>query len=176
MKRVSEQQAAEMTIVENLQREELNCIEQAEAFENLSLKFHLTQQQIGDRVGMSRSAVSNYMRLLALRDGIVGALQTGKLTYSHARLLLMLRKPPDLEVGEKAMEEKLSVAKLEEMVMGVSCSGGAGRTGHRGREWVDPNVKAAQRSLEESAGDEGADPGPEGTRQDCDRVWDAGRF
>ena len=59
VKRVSEQQAAEMTIVENLQRRELNCIEQADAFATLSTRFHLTQQQIGDRVGLSRETVSN---------------------------------------------------------------------------------------------------------------------
>ena len=93
VKRVSEQQAAEMTIVENLQRRNSTVLNEADAFATLSTQFHLTQQQIGDRVGLSRETVSNYMRLLNLGDGIVGALQTGKLTYSHARVLLSVLNP-----------------------------------------------------------------------------------
>ena len=88
VKRVSEQQAAEMTLVENLQREDLNCMEQAEAFANLSKGFKLTQEEIGKRAGVSREKVSNFMRLLTLPEGVIGALQKGKLTYSHARVLL----------------------------------------------------------------------------------------
>ena len=75
VKRVSEQQAAEMTLVENLQRQDLNCVEQAEAFANLSTEFKLTQEEIGKRVGVSREQVSNYMRLLKLPEGVIGALQ-----------------------------------------------------------------------------------------------------
>ncbi len=59
VKRVSEQQAAEMTLIENLQRQDLNCMEQAEAFSNLSKQFNLTQEQIGARAGVSREQVSN---------------------------------------------------------------------------------------------------------------------
>ena len=72
VKRVSEQQAAEMTLVENLQRQDLNCVEQAEAFANLSKQFKLTQEQIGRRAGVSREQVSNYMRLLLLPEGVIG--------------------------------------------------------------------------------------------------------
>ena len=64
VRRISDQQAAEMTIVENLQRADLNCMEQAAAFSKLSREFNLTQAQIGERVGMSRESVANYMRLL----------------------------------------------------------------------------------------------------------------
>ena len=154
VKRVSEQQAAEMTLVENLQREDLNCIEQAEAFANLSTEFKLTQEQIGARAGVSRESVSNYMRLLALPEGVIGALQKGKLTYSHARVLLQLRD--NVQIGkfaQKAMEEKMSVAKLEDLVLAMSAPIGRGEPNKgSGARWVDPNVKAAQRSLEEVLG------------------------
>ncbi|MFY9841821.1 MAG: ParB/RepB/Spo0J family partition protein [Terriglobales bacterium] len=154
IKRVSEQQAAEMTLVENLQRRDLNCVEQAEAFANLSKVFNLTQEEIGKRAGVSREQVSNYMRLLALPEGVIGALQQGRLTYSHARTLLQLRD--DIQIwkyAQKAMDEKLSVAKLEELVLGVSAPIGSGTTNKAGgARWVDPNVKAAQRSLEEVLG------------------------
>ena len=66
VRRVSLQQAAEMTIIENLQREDLSALEQAEAFRVLSQEFSLTQAQIGERVGLSRESVANYMRLLKL--------------------------------------------------------------------------------------------------------------
>jgi ParB family chromosome partitioning protein len=154
VRRVSEQQAAEMTLVENLQRQDLNCIEQAEAFSNLSTQFKLTQEEIGKRAGISREQVSNYMRLLSLPEGVIGALQTGKLTYSHARTLLHLRDNVHIwRLAQKAIEEKMSVAKLEDLVLGVSTPVGRDEPIQGGRaRWVDPNVKAAQRSLEEALG------------------------
>ena len=151
IRRVSEQQAAEMTLVENLQRQDLNCVEQAEAYANLSKQFKMTQEDIGKRAGVSREQVSNYMRLLSLPDGVIGALQKGQLTYSHARTLLHLRN--DVEIwsfAKRAMEEKMSVAKLEDLVLGVNPPPEPKRGG--GARWVDPNVKAAQRSLEEVLG------------------------
>jgi len=154
VRRVSEQQAAEMTLVENLQRQDLNCVEQAEAFANLSTEFKLTQEQIGARAGISRESVSNYMRLLTLPEGVIGALQKGKLTYSHARTLLRLGDNVQIwKFAQRAMEEKMSVAKLEEVVFGVSAPTDRGEQNKGGgARWVDPNVKAAQRSLEEVLG------------------------
>ena len=150
VKRVSAQQAAEMTLVENLQREDLNCVAQAEGFANLSTEFKLTQEEIGSRVGVSREKVSNFMRLLTLPEGVIGALQKGKLTYSHARVLLTLRDNARIwKYAQKAIEEKMSVAKLEDLVLGVSAPAGMGEPNKgSGARWVDPNVKAAQRSLE----------------------------
>jgi ParB family transcriptional regulator, chromosome partitioning protein len=154
VKRVSKQQAAEMTLVENLQRQDLNCIEQAMAFANLSKDFNLTQEEIGKRAGVSREQVSNYMRLLSLSDGILSALQEGKLTYSHARVLLQVRDTALIwKLAQKVMDEKLSVAKLEDLVLGVSVPAGRGESNKpSGARWTDPNVKAAQRSLEEVLG------------------------
>jgi len=154
VKRVSEQQAAEMTLVENLQREDLNCVEQAEAFANLSTEFKLTQEEIGKRAGVSRETVSNYMRLLTLPEGVIGALQKGRLTYSHARVLLQLRDNVQIwKFAQKAIEEKMSVAKLEDLVLGVSVPVRRGEPNKGGgARWVDPNVRAAQRSLEEVLG------------------------
>jgi|HubBroStandDraft_1064217.scaffolds.fasta_scaffold09170_3 ParB family chromosome partitioning protein len=150
VKRVSEQQAGEMTLVENLQREDLNCVEQAEAFANLSTQFKLTQEEIGARAGVSREKVSNFMRLLSLPEGVIGALQKGTLNYSHARVLLTLRDNVRIwKYAQKAIEEKMSVAKLEDLVLGVSAPVGVSDPNKgSGARWVDPNVKAAQRSLE----------------------------
>lgn len=153
VKRVSEQQAAEMTLVENLQRQDLNCVEQAWAFSRMSQEFKLTQEQIGARVGMSREAVSNYMRLLTLPEGVHEMLIRGKLSFSHARALLKLNTTAEGTLwayAKKAIDEKMSVAKLEELVAGLPRAPKA--PGQGGARWVDPNVKAAQRRLEEILG------------------------
>jgi ParB family transcriptional regulator, chromosome partitioning protein len=150
VKRVSEQQAAEMTLVENLQRQDLDCLEQAAAFANLSTEFKLTQEEIGKRVGVSREQVSNYLRLLKLPPTVLMALRKKELTYSHARLLLSLRDDNEIvKVAQVAIAKKMSVALLTEMVMNINVPKDASEDRQSsGARWVDPNVRAAQRSLE----------------------------
>ena len=160
VKRVNEQQAAEMTLVENLQRQDLNCIEQAEAFAKLSTEFHLTQEQIGARVGMSRETVSNYMRLLSLPEGVLGAIISGKLTFSHARVMLQMKTTDHVALwyyAKKAIDHGMSVKRFEDFVAGKFNPPDDRPAEKRpdmggGARWVDPNVKAAQRSLEEVLG------------------------
>jgi ParB family transcriptional regulator, chromosome partitioning protein len=157
VKRVSEQQAAEMTIVENLQREDLNCIEQAEAFRVLSKEFNLTQQQIGDRVGMSRESVSNYMRLLKLTQRSMEHLLAGRIGFSEARELLKLEDPAAIEkAADHVVKHQLKFEQVETMVArmtgwldpvpGLPVIQKQKKGG--GARWMDPNVKAAQMDLE----------------------------
>jgi ParB family chromosome partitioning protein len=150
VKRVSEQQAAEMTLVENLQRQDLHCLEQAVAFAKLSTDFHLTQEAIGKRVGVSREQVSNYLRLLRLPREVLDALRNGDLTYSHARLLLSLGEESQIvRVARLVIAKKMSVALLEEKVIDSHIPKGVPEERQSsGARWVDPNVRAAQRSLE----------------------------
>jgi ParB family transcriptional regulator, chromosome partitioning protein len=150
VKRVSDQQAAEMTLVENLQRLDLDCLEQANAFAKLSTGFNLTQEEIGKRVGVSREQVSNYLRLLKLPSVVLTALRTKDLTYSHARLLLSLTDNEQIaKVAQIAITKKMSVALLTDLVMSINVpSDTTEERQHRGAQWVDPNVRAAQRSLE----------------------------
>ena len=155
VRRVSEQQAAEMTLVENLQRQDLNCMDQAAAFRHLSQKFNLTQEEIGNRVGVSRQTVANYMRLTRLPGMTSVYLQNGDLTYSHARELLRIEDDETLEkMAERVVKEKMSVDKLEEVILNfqfdrdcVDENAGLQKE-KRGARWVDPNVRAQQRSLE----------------------------
>ena len=151
VKRVSEQQAAEMTIVENLQRQDLDCLEQAEAFAHLSTEFGLTQEEIGKRVGASRETVSNYLRLLKLPPEVQNFLSRGDLTYSHARELLVLHDDSQvLKLAELAVKKKMSVLQLEDEVLNLNMpmEGAEPEKSSGGARWVDPNVRAAQRTLE----------------------------
>jgi ParB family chromosome partitioning protein len=152
VRRVSDQQAAEMTVVENLQRQDLNCLEQASAFSKLSRDFGLTQEQIGQRVGVSRESVSNYMRLLKLPAAVLQHLQEGRLGFSEARVLLQLLDPSLIEkIAAEAVGKHLSVAQLEELVDRTNIPLVKEETPQRAR-WVDPNVRAAQTEMERVLG------------------------
>jgi ParB family chromosome partitioning protein len=152
VKRVSEQQAAEMTIVENLQRQDLHCLEQAGAFAMLSLRFHLTQDEIGKRVGVSRETVANYLRLLKLPQEVIRALRSRILSFSHARQLLCLANDEQIQkLAQLAVDKKMSVLQLQDEVERVNMNLPAEPRPDKangGARWVDPNVRAAQRKLE----------------------------
>jgi len=152
---VSEQQAAEMTVIENLQRRDLTCIDLARAFIMLSKDFGLTQEQIGQRVGTSRESVSNHMRLARLPRPVQQFLQDGQLEFSHARVLLNIEDPSVQErVARKTVDEDWSVDKLEHFVLFDPSMFGAQKKMPKGggARWVDPNVRAAQRELESILG------------------------
>ena len=155
VRKVSDQQAAEMTVVENLQRQDLNCMEQAAAFGKLSRDFGLTQEQIGHRVGVSRESVANYMRLLKLPGTVMQYLQEGQLDFSHARTLLRL-DDHDLmaKIADQAVSKHMSGMQLEDLIDDISLKlyqkpdeNQPGRA-----RWVDPNVRAAQTQLERVLG------------------------
>ncbi|MGH9537804.1 MAG: ParB/RepB/Spo0J family partition protein [Terriglobales bacterium] len=153
VRKVSDQQAAEMTVVENLQRQDLNCMEQAAAFGKLSRDFGLTQEQIGQRVGISRESVSNYMRLLKLPGTVMQFLQEGRLGFSEARVLLTLLDASLIpKIADEAVRKHLSVEQLEDLVFNtnVPLQNQPGEQ-HRSR-WVDPNVRAAQTEMERALG------------------------
>ena len=150
---VSEQQAAEMTVIENLQRRDLSCIDLARAYIMLSQDFGLTQEQIGQRVGASRESVSNYMRLAKLPDLVQTYLQNGSLEFSHARLLLNLDDPNQMaKAADKAVDMEMSVDQLENYLFEQNWMPKPKKEGHHGARWVDPNVKAAERRLQEMLG------------------------
>jgi ParB family transcriptional regulator, chromosome partitioning protein len=152
---VSEQQAAEMTVIENLQRRDLTCIDLARAYIMLSKNFSMTQEQIGERVGAARETVSNYMRLAKLPEGVQYYLQNRQLEFSHARVLLNLDPEVVGRVAHKAVTENMSVDDLETFVLSNPGMLGAVQkkeTKPGGARWVDPNVRAAQRDLERILG------------------------
>jgi len=151
VKRVSPQQAAEMTVIENLQRQDLNCLEQAEAFRVLSQEFNLTQQQIGDRVGISRESVANYMRLLKLPQRVLEYLGNEQMGFSEARQLLTLDDPEVIaKAADEVVRKHLSIEQIEDLVIRLEALPQPKKNG--GARWVDPNVRAAQIELERMLG------------------------
>ncbi len=117
VKEVSDAESLEMALVENIQREELTPIEEALAYRQLMEEFHLTQEQVAQRVGKSRPVVTNLLRVLNLPEEIKEHVDSGALTVGHARALLALNVPgQQLEMARRIMEQGLSVRATETLV------------------------------------------------------------
>lgn len=115
IREMDDREAVEVSLVENLQREELGPLEQAGAFQRLSEEFGLTQEQIAWRVGKSRPEVTNTLRLLKLEPEVKKLLTEGKLTGGHGRALLALEREKQVRLARMAVSRGLSVRKIEEM-------------------------------------------------------------
>lgn len=114
---VSDQQAVEITLIENLQREDLNPIEEAEGYQALADQFNLTQEQIAGRVGKGRATVANAVRLLSLPEPVREALGANQLSSGHAKVLLGLEIPEEQTLlAARVVKEGLSVRALERVV------------------------------------------------------------
>ena len=114
---VPDQHALELALIENVQREDLNIIEEAHGYEALANTFNLTQEQIATRVGKGRATVANAMRLLDLPDAVRDVIQKGALSAGHAKVILSLEKQADrLQAAKRCVDEGLSVRQLEQLV------------------------------------------------------------
>ena len=150
IREVSNQQAMEMTIIENLQRQDLSPIDQAHAFDRLAREFALTQEQVAKRTGAERASVANYLRLLKLPPEVQIWVQQGTITFSHAKLLMSLDSPEMIiSFAKRVVEEGLSVRVLEGIVFEVKNP--AEKT-EREPRYVDPNVREAERQMERALG------------------------
>lgn len=113
---VTDEKAIEITLVENLQREDLNPIEQAQAFDRLIQEFHLTQEEAAARTGKERATVANALRLLRLEKPIREMVEDGRLTSGHARALLAIESEPmRLETARRAARGGLTVRQIERL-------------------------------------------------------------
>lgn len=113
----STQQVAEISLVENLQRDDLNALEEAKGIQSLLDTFHLTQEQVAERLSMSRPAVTNSLRLLTLPDSIQDWLLEGKLSAGHARAIVAVDDTAQqLTLARRAIDDALSVREMEAVV------------------------------------------------------------
>lgn len=108
--------SAQSALVENIQRVDLNPIEIAQALRELMRDFHLTQEQLADRVGKKRSTVANYLRLLQLTPELQEAMRSGQISMGHAKALLSISGEKQQEIVQKILEDGLSVRQTEEKV------------------------------------------------------------
>lgn len=112
-----DRKTAEIALVENLQRENLNPVEEAMAYRSLAEEYHMTQEELSEQIGKSRSAIANATRLLDLPDDVLGMVSRGELSAGHARTLLGLKNKEDiLPLARRTAEAGLSVRQLEEEV------------------------------------------------------------
>ena len=116
IKEVPDESAIAMALIENIQREDLNAIEEAFALQRLQNEFELTQQQVADAVGKSRSAIANLLRLLQLSEPVRLMLERGDLEMGHARCLLALHGDRQLQSAREVVAKGLSVRQTEELV------------------------------------------------------------
>jgi ParB family chromosome partitioning protein len=146
---VSDEQALELTLVENIQREDLNPIEQARAFDRLMEEFHLTQDEVASRTGKDRATVANSVRLLSLEEPLLEWIEEGKITAGHGRALLAIedRKLRN-DLAQKASRGKLTVRQLERMATRRA----RGRMQQAHVEAFDANRQAALDELQKHIG------------------------
>ena len=145
-----EHQALELALVENVQREDLNAVDQARAYQRLLSEFNLTQEQVAERVGKSRTSVANMIRLLNLPGEALEWLREGRLTVGHAKVLLSLPDPEAiLKAAREMIRGRYSVRQAEALV----ARPGKRRAGKSGEvAAADPNVRAAIDALERALG------------------------
>ena len=117
IKNFTEQEIVEISLIENIQRENLNPIEEALAYKRLLTEFHLKQEEVAQRVSKSRTAVTNSMRLLKLADEVQQMIIDESLTTGHARALITIEdQSKQIEIAKKVVNEKLSVRDIEKLV------------------------------------------------------------
>lgn len=148
---VTEDMAYEMAIIENIQREDLNPIEEAEAYRQLINRFELTQEEAAKRVGKDRSSVANSMRLLRLPTIVQNDVVNGALSMGHARALLSLEDDQDiLEAREQLLHKKLSVRETESLVRKIKNF--AQQPKKPGKPQPDPELQYLAEELQRSLG------------------------
>ncbi len=153
LRQVSDEQAMEITIVENLQRADLNPMEQARAFERLSREFHMTQEQMAVRTGKDRATVANFLRLLRLPASVQARVESGELSFGHARALLAFEHAEEIEkAAQRIGALSLSVRQTENYVQALLHPERASKKDPKPEPPVDPNVREVQDRLQRALG------------------------
>jgi ParB family chromosome partitioning protein len=153
LRQVSDEQAMEITIVENLQRADLNPMEQARAFERLSREFHMTQEQMAARTGKDRATVANFLRLLRLPVSVQARVESGELSFGHARTLLAFEHAEDIEkAAQRIGSLSLSVRQTENYVQGLLHPEKFAKKNPKPEAPIDPNVREVQERLQRALG------------------------
>ena len=146
---ISDEEAMVIALVENIQRENLNPIEEAYALERLAKEFCLTHEETAKAVGKSRAAISNLLRLLHLQGDVKALLERGELDLGHAKVLLAVEGKQQVKLARIVVEKRLSVRETEKLVQQQTLLGEAEQRLERP---LDPDIARLQRSLSEKIG------------------------
>jgi ParB family chromosome partitioning protein len=147
VKELPDEAAAAIALIENIQREDLNPLEEASALQRLADRFTMTHQQIAEAVGRSRVGVTNMLRLLELAEPVKQWLQEGKLNMGHARAMLTLPTSRQLELGKMIVARGLSVRAVEQMAQAAIQDKPA-----TGKSRKDPDVARLEQGLADQLG------------------------
>jgi ParB family transcriptional regulator, chromosome partitioning protein len=148
----AENAVLELALIENLQREDLNPMEEAQAYERLIVEFGLTQEEVARRVGKNRATIANMLRLLRLPPEVQQWLRENRLTTGHAKALLSLSDlGAILDTAKRIIQGNFSVRQAE-MLVSRYTNNATGQTDQAGGHDVDPNVRAAIHALEQALG------------------------
>ncbi len=154
VRNVDQSKILELALIENIQREDLNPVETAQAFEQLIGKYQLTHEQIAERTGKDRSTITNFLRLLKLPQIVLENLIAGTISMGHARALAGLPdQPSQIETCEKVVAAGLSVRDTEQLVKRLTSSAPApAAKQEKEKQSVDPNTRAAIEQMSMSLG------------------------
>jgi ParB family chromosome partitioning protein len=147
---VPDESAIAMALIENIQREDLNAIEEAQALIRLQQEFELTQQQVADAVGKSRTTITNLMRLMSLEQEVQTLLEHGDLEMGHARALLGLEGRVQLDAARAAVAKGMTVRQTEALVRHLQQQ--QEQPGSTENHRMDPDIKRLQDKLSDQVG------------------------
>ncbi len=151
LRELDDRQALELALTENLLRQDLNPLEVARAYEGLQHTFHLSHEEIAEHLGVSRSAITNTLRLLRLPAAVQEMLSDGRISAGHARALAAIENPDRIvKLARQVVSKGLSVRQTEELVAGPSVE--PAQPTPKPAANIDPNVRAAVLELERALG------------------------
>ncbi|HTI71026.1 MAG TPA: ParB/RepB/Spo0J family partition protein [Candidatus Limnocylindria bacterium] len=149
-RQASDREVLELALIENLQRENLNPIEEANGYAQLQQAFTLTQEQIAQRVGRSRVVVANALRLLRLPEGVQAAVRENRLSVGHAKVLLALADPVAVQrAADKVLKDGLTVRQTEALLVSGAATGNTKAAPSAPPATIDPHVADVENRLRE---------------------------
>lgn len=152
VRKIDDQTAMCLALIENIQREDLNPLEQAQALHRLLNEFDMTHEAVAEAVSRSRSTVTNLLRLLELSPQVKKLVEAGDLEMGHARALLALSGTQQYDVAKQVVKQELSVRATEALVRKIQS--GTSKPKSKKKETLDPNIRRLQDELSEKLGSE----------------------
>ncbi|HUS91402.1 MAG TPA: ParB/RepB/Spo0J family partition protein [Phycisphaerae bacterium] len=154
VREATEEQMLEWSLIENIQRSDLNAVERAQAYRGYMDRFDLTQAEVAERTGEARATIANYLRMLDLCDGVQRMLIEGQLTFGHARAVAALagRDEAQRRLAERILRDGLSVRQAERLASELTADPGAEAPGQRARPAKAAYVADVERRLTEAVG------------------------